>query len=87
MPSKALPCTPAEFQTLLAALPQEGCVLSDEMKDTNLLETGTVTNGTTVMSYRYDGTTLTVTGVSKTSWLPTWSQIFAMLETHLTPAS
>lgn len=85
MLSKSIPCAPSEFLALLATLPQEGCVLSNELKQSEpYFESGTVTNGGTVMSYSYDGITLIVIGVSKTAWIPTWNQIFAMLETHLT---
>lgn len=83
MPSRSIPCSPSQFQDILAALPQEGCVITGQRIAGGGCEAGTVTNGGTVMSYSFDGTTLTVTGVSKTAWWPTWDQIFNMLQTHM----
>jgi hypothetical protein len=36
-----------------------------------------------VMGYAYDGTTLTITGISKTDWFPTWGMVFGELQNYL----
>lgn len=76
MPTITLPATSAQFTSLRTQLAASGIIVPDG-------NTGTITGHGITASYTFDGKSLVVTAVSKTGWLPTWSQVFDDIQDHL----
>lgn len=76
MPVKPFACTQLQFDALRSQLEASHITVPDA-------PVGQIYGDGIVLAYTFDGKTLTVTGVSKTGWVPTWGMIFDEIQKHL----
>lgn len=76
MPSKSFACNPAQFASLRQQLAASGITVPEG-------NSGQITGDGITANFTFDGGTLTVTGVSKSGWLPTWSMVFEQIQQHI----
>jgi hypothetical protein len=77
MPTQTFQCSTTQFASLRTQLAASGITVPDS-------NSGQISGDGIVAGYVYDGEkSLVVTGISKTGWLPTWSQVFDSIQDHL----